>query len=94
MSWRTARSQLPGVSPSDGFTALVVALQLAICTASLLLLGKTAKEGTLWGNLAAVAGATSTRSMPTKSIVCSPRMMVCACQLLSPPQTGVPVPGA
>ncbi len=55
-SWRTARTQPPGVSISGTFTALVVMAQLAICTLSLLLLGKTAKEGTLWGNLAAVAG--------------------------------------
>ncbi len=56
ISWRTARAQLPGLSPSSSFTSLVVALQLAICTVSLLLLGKTAKQGTLWGNLAAVGG--------------------------------------
>lgn len=56
ISWRTARAQLPGVSPSSGFTSMVVLLQLAVCTGSLLLLGKTAKEGTLWGNLAAVGG--------------------------------------
>jgi predicted Abi (CAAX) family protease len=56
INWRTARAQLPGVSPSSDFTSLVVLLQLAVCTASLLLLGKTAKEGTLWGNLAAVGG--------------------------------------
>ena len=56
ISWRTARAQLPGVSPSSSFTSLVALLQLAICTVSLLLLGKTAKEGTLWGNLAAVGG--------------------------------------
>jgi hypothetical protein len=56
ISWQTARAQLPGVSPSDGFTSLVAVAQLAIATLSLLLLGKTAKEGTLWGNLAAVGG--------------------------------------
>ena len=31
-------------------------IQLAICLGSLLILGKTAKEGTIWGNLAAVGG--------------------------------------
>ena len=56
IDWRTLRAQQPGVSPSGSFTALVVALQLAICTVSLLLLGKTAKRGTLWGNLAAIGG--------------------------------------
>ena len=56
INWRTARTQLPGVSPSDSFTLTVVLLQLAICTISLLVLGKTAKAGTLWGNLAAVGG--------------------------------------
>jgi hypothetical protein len=56
INWRIARTQLPGVSPSDSFTSLVVAAQLAICTISLLLLGRTVKEGTLWGNLAAVGG--------------------------------------
>ena len=56
INWRTARTQLPGVSPSDSFTSLVVLAQLAIGTISVLLLGKTATEGTLWGNLAAVGG--------------------------------------
>ena len=56
ISWRTARAQLPGVSLSDSFTSAVVLMQLALCTISLLLLGKTATEGTLWGNLAAVGG--------------------------------------
>jgi hypothetical protein len=56
INWRAARAQLPGVSLSSTFTSLVVALQLVICMISLLLLGKTAKDGTLWGNLAAVGG--------------------------------------
>ena len=56
ISWQTARAQSPGVSPSDGFTSLVAVAQLAIATLSLLLLGKTVQEGTLWGNLAAVGG--------------------------------------
>lgn len=56
INWRTARAQSPGVSLSDSFTSMVVLVQLAICTISLLLLGKTASEGTVWGNLAAVGG--------------------------------------
>lgn len=56
ISWRTARAQLPGVSPSTSFTSTVALVQLAIGTISLLLLGKTATEGTLWGILAAVGG--------------------------------------
>ena len=56
INWRAARTQPPGASPSDSFTSAIVAVQLAFCTISLLLLGKTAKEGTLWGNLAAVGG--------------------------------------
>ena len=56
INWRAARAQPPGVSPSDSFTSLIVLVQLALCTVSLLILGKTAKEGTIWGNLAAVGG--------------------------------------
>ncbi|MFQ5348970.1 MAG: hypothetical protein ACE5EG_00850 [Thermoanaerobaculia bacterium] len=56
ISWRAARAQLPGVSPSSSFTSLVAFAQLAIGSLSLLLLGKTAKDGTLWGNLAAIGG--------------------------------------
>lgn len=41
---------------SDGFTLSLALIQLAICLGSLLILGKTAKEGTIWGNLAAVGG--------------------------------------
>lgn len=56
ISWRTARTQLPGVSPSGSFTSMVALVQLTIGSVSLMLLGKTATEGTLWGNLAAVGG--------------------------------------
>ncbi len=56
ISWRTARAQLPGVSPSSSFTSMVALVQLAIGSVSLLLLGKTVEDGTLWGNLAAVGG--------------------------------------
>ena len=51
-----AQGQAPGVSLSGGFTLLIVLAQLAVSSISLLILGKTAKEGTIWGNLASVAG--------------------------------------
>ena len=56
VSWQTARSQAPGVPPSSTLTSLVALIQLGIATISLLVLGKTAKEGTLWGSLAALGG--------------------------------------
>lgn len=53
-NWSVARS---AEGPIDsGTTWLFVTAQLVLATVSLLVLGKTAKEGTLWGNLAAVAG--------------------------------------
>lgn len=52
----SSQSQPPGVSLSGGFTLIIVLAQLAVSSASLLILGKTAKEGTIWGNLASVAG--------------------------------------
>ncbi len=55
-SWQAARSQAPGVPPPSTFTSMVALIQLGIATLSLLVLGKTANEGTLWGNLAAVGG--------------------------------------
>ncbi len=55
-NWMAAQNQQPGVSVSNGTTLLFVLVQLAVCLACLLLLGKTAKDGTIWGNLAAVAG--------------------------------------
>lgn len=51
-----AQSQPPGTSLSGSFTLFIVLAQLAISSASLLILGKTAKEGTIWGNLASVGG--------------------------------------
>lgn len=39
---------------SGGVTAAFVVLQLVLCLAGLMVLGKTAKEGTIWGNLFAV----------------------------------------
>lgn len=51
-----SRMTEPGVSVSTALTLVFVLLQLAVCLGSLLVLGKTAKEGTLHGNLLAVAG--------------------------------------
>ncbi len=51
-----ARGKPPGSPLSGTLTAAVSAGQLLVCCASLLVLGKTAKHGTIWGNLAAVAG--------------------------------------
>jgi hypothetical protein len=45
-----------GSGPSTTFSLGMVLAQLIVLSASLLILGKTAKEGTLWGNLAAVGG--------------------------------------
>jgi hypothetical protein len=39
---------------SGGTTAAFVVIQLLLCMAGLIVLGKTAKEGTIWGNLFAV----------------------------------------
>ena len=46
----------PGTSIAGGVTAGFVTAQCALALAGLFVLGKTAKEGTLWGNLLAVAG--------------------------------------
>ena len=56
MNWSAAQGKPPGTSLSGVLTLRFVLLQLLVCMASLMLLGKTAKEGTIWGNLAAVAG--------------------------------------
>ena len=39
---------------SGAITGAFVVLQLVLCLAGLMVLGKTAKEGTIWGNLFAV----------------------------------------
>jgi hypothetical protein len=39
---------------SGGVTGAFVTVQLVLCLAGLMVLGKTAKEGTIWGNLFAV----------------------------------------
>lgn len=43
-------------SQGGGLTGFFVIAQLTVCLGSLMILGKTAKEGTIWGNLAAVGG--------------------------------------
>lgn len=46
----------PGVSISTSMTWGFVLIQMILCLGSLLILGKTAKEGTLHGNLLSVGG--------------------------------------
>jgi hypothetical protein len=55
-NWLAAQKTPPGTSLSGGVTLAFVLLQAAVATAGLMVLGKTAKEGTLWGNLAALGG--------------------------------------
>src|SRR5687768_3600828 len=50
------RGQPPGSSISSAATSLFVVAQIAVSLGALFVLGKTAKEGTIWGNLLAVAG--------------------------------------
>ena len=45
-----------GQGPSTTFTLVMIALHVLVSSGCLLVLGKTAKHGTIWGNLAAVAG--------------------------------------
>lgn len=49
-----ALGQPPGSAISGTTTAAIVGAQLVIMSAGLLVLGKTAAEGTIWGNLLAV----------------------------------------
>ncbi|MDH3745819.1 MAG: hypothetical protein OES47_12030 [Acidobacteriota bacterium] len=51
-----ALTKQPGTSLADGFTLALVLAQLAIASISLMILGKTAKYGTIWGNLGSIAG--------------------------------------
>jgi drug/metabolite transporter (DMT)-like permease len=51
-----AKSTGPGSALSGTQTSLFVTTGLAVCIGCLLLLGKTSKEGTIWGNLAAIGG--------------------------------------
>ena len=46
----------PGASISTSLSVLFMVVGLAVCVGSLLVLGKTAKEGTIHGNLLALAG--------------------------------------
>lgn len=55
-NWSMASSTPPGTSLSGKTTFIIVLIQMAVMSAALLVLGKTAKEGTIWGNLMAVAG--------------------------------------
>lgn len=51
-----SQAKPPGNPFPGSLTLLFVTAQFIVCVGSLMLLGKTAKEGTIWGNLAAVAG--------------------------------------
>ncbi|MFQ5527997.1 MAG: hypothetical protein ACE5GX_17280 [Thermoanaerobaculia bacterium] len=55
LNLRTALGQPAGDSITGTMTAGMVVAQLVLTSLALLVLGKTAKEGTLWGNLASVA---------------------------------------
>ena len=56
LNWLAAQKQAPGTSLSGETTFAFVMAQVALASISLMVLGKTAKQGTLWGNLAAVGG--------------------------------------
>ena len=51
-----AKGTGPGSALSGTQTSLFATLGLGVCVGCLLLLGKTSKEGTIWGNLAAIGG--------------------------------------
>lgn len=51
---QAALTGAPGASISGSLTAAMVLAQLVLSSVSLLVLGKTAKEGTIWGNLTSV----------------------------------------
>lgn len=55
MNLQSALGQAPGESVSSWLTVAMVLGQLVLASLALFVLGKTAKEGTLWGNLIAVA---------------------------------------
>jgi len=55
-NWLAAEKQAPGSSLSGGTTFGYMMIQGLLASVSLVALGKTAKHGTLWGNLAAVGG--------------------------------------
>lgn len=56
INWLAAQKTPPGASLSTGITVAFILAQAALSSLSLMVLGKTAKEGTLWGNLAALGG--------------------------------------
>lgn len=56
LNWIAAQKPVPGASLSGDITLAFVLAQAVIASGSLMVLGKTAKQGTLWGNLAAVGG--------------------------------------
>lgn len=53
---QAALSQAPGESVAGSLTGAMVLAQMILASLALLVLGKTAKAGTIWGNLIAVAG--------------------------------------
>ncbi len=55
LNLKAALGGAPGESVANWLTATMVFGQLILASLSLLVLGKTAKEGTLWGNLTATA---------------------------------------
>ena len=55
-----AASQAGAVSGSA--TTIFALVQMTICMLSFIVLGKTAKMGTIWGNLAAVGGGVAAMS--------------------------------
>lgn len=52
----TAGVTQPGTSTSTAMTLGFTLIQLVVCLGSLMVLGKTAKEGTIHGNLFSVGG--------------------------------------
>jgi hypothetical protein len=54
LNLRVALSTPPGEHPPGWLTPFFVFAQIGVSCAGLLLLGKTAKEGTFWGNAASI----------------------------------------
>jgi len=55
LNLKAALGGAPGESMAGWLTTTMVLGQLLLATLGLMVLGKTAKEGTLWGNLTATA---------------------------------------
>ena len=51
-----AADRAPGLSLNGTTTSAFATAQLAVCLVCLMLLGKTSKEGTIWGTLASIGG--------------------------------------